>query len=278
MKTASIALTRAQDRHVLFAFIAGLAITLCWRGFAHAPGATEALSLLQDRSGVSVAELLAFGALLSLVFQFRDEDFLSAGELVVLAIASIAFATPPRFAAIVPLTIVGFMFLRRQDPRLRSIGQLLLALVFYEWIGQILFYVVSPFALRAETMAVWALLSFFQSGQFTMADLAIIAKNGDGIYVELPCSAFHNLSAATLIWISLVKLETNTINRVHWRILAAMAAATVVLNTLRIALMAQSHSMYEYWHNGSGVSIVSFSMLAAILCVFLGGRTFVSQQ
>jgi hypothetical protein len=268
---ALIAPERIRDRHVLLAFIVGLAIALCWQGLTQAPGSAEALSLLRDRSGVSVAEILAFGAVLAIVFRFHDEEeFLTASDLMVLAATGAVFAAPNRLIASAPLVAVGVMFLRRQDARLLSIGQVCLALLFYEWLGQILFQVAAPLALKAETIAVWALLSPF--GHFTMSDLSITGGNGHGIYIEIQCSAFHNLSAATLIWISLIKLETDTISGAHWRILAVMAGATVILNTIRIALMAQSYPMYDYWHNGTGAPIVSFTMLAGILFIFLGGR------
>jgi hypothetical protein len=75
-----------------------------------------------------------------------------------------------------------------------------------------------------------------------------------------------------LVGLSLIKLETLTMERFHWWILAAMAGATIALNGVRIAMMAQSFPMYDYWHNGAGVPIVQVAMLAAILGIFFSGR------
>ena len=50
-----------------------------------------------------------------------------------------------------------------------------------------------------------------------------------------------------------------------------MAAATVALNTMRIAVMAQSYALYDFWHNVAGVQIVSVAMLGAMLIICLGG-------
>jgi hypothetical protein len=47
-----------------------------------------------------------------------------------------------------------------------------------------------------------------------------------------------------------------------------------ILNTVRIALMAQSYSMYDFWHNGTRVPIVSFTMLAVTLGICLCGLKF----
>ena len=157
-------------------------------------------------------------------------------DLLTIAFTALAFALPFRLAAIVPLTAVATKLMFRSDPRLSSIGQLLLALAFYEWVGPALFHLLSPIALQVETTAVQALLSPF--GGFTRDGLTISGgANGHSIAVEEGCSAFHNLSLATLIWLSLVKLETLTMKPLHWRLLAAMAAATVALNTVRIAVM-----------------------------------------
>ena len=46
-----------------------------------------------------------------------------------------------------------------------------------------------------------------------------------------------------------------------------LAVATIALNTTRIAFMAQSQSLYAYWHDGSGKTIVSLTMLAVMLGV-----------
>jgi hypothetical protein len=166
--------------------------------------------------------------------------------------------------------IVAVRFMPRRDKRLASIGQLLLALVSYELLGRILFSLVSPWVLSAETVAVHALLSTF--GVFTRDNLTIISADGHSISIEVPCSAFHNLTLAALVWISLLKFETLEINRSHLLTLGMMAGVTLVLNTGRIALMAQSYEMYEYWHVGRGMTIVSLAMLSALLGTYLGMR------
>jgi hypothetical protein len=218
--------------------------------------------------GVGLGELLAMAALFSVIIQLGDEAVLSGGELLAIALASVFFVFPKFTAASIPITIVGLLLLPRRDARLSSIGQLLLALVFYEWLGRILFLLAAPFVVPVETAAAQALLSLF--GDFPRDNLTIRAANGHSIYLDTGCSAFKNLSFAALVWMSLIKLETLEIRRFHWWILAAAAFATIVLNTTRIAFMAQSRSMYEYWHTGPGATIVSLTMLAVMLGIFLG--------
>jgi hypothetical protein len=276
IKTNAPARFAVCDRHILMAFAAVLAIALFWERLTFG-GTSLSEALVLGRMGVGSGELLAMAALFSVIFRLGDDDaLLSRGELLMIALASCAFAVPSFKAASIPLTIVGLIFLPRRDARLSSSGQLLLAFVFYEWFGRIIFSLASPFVLTVETTLVQAALSIF--GEFTRDNLTIRAANGHSIYVETACSAFHNLSFATLVWISLIKLETLEMKRFHWWILAAMAIATIALNTARIALMAQSRSVLVYWHDGTGATIVSLTMLAVILIIFSGGRAFAASR
>ncbi len=217
---------------------------------------------------VGAAELLTIAVMALVVVRFRGENLLSRSDLVVIAISSLAFALPFRLAASIPLTAVGSKLIFQRDPRVKSVGQVLLALVFYEWFGPTLFHILSPIALRVEAIAVQAVLAPMG---FARNGLMIASSADNGVIIDEGCSAFHNLSLSTLIWISLVKLETLTIKSIHVWIALAMAGATIALNTARIALMAQSVAMYQFWHNGAGVPIVKFTMLAVILAICLGG-------
>ena len=80
---------------------------------------------------------------------------------------------------------------------------------------------------------------------FARDGLAISSPTWSGVVVEEGCSAFRNVSLATLIWISLVKLDSLTMRPAYFVIAAAMIAATVALNTVRIAMMALSPEMYD---------------------------------
>lgn len=261
---------RLRDRDVLLVFIVGIVVAICWRNVSEASLTELSADVFKARSGVGAAELLAIGVLASLAFRVRDDRLLSASDLAVIAVTSLAFAFPARIAAGAPLILVGGKLLFRPDPRASSFGQLLVALAFYEWIGPVIFHLLSPWVLQAETFAVQ--LALAPMGGFARDGLMISAGGGDhSIAIEEGCSAFQNVSLASLIWISLVKLDTLTLRPVHVGICVAMAAVTIALNTVRIALMAQSRPMYEYWHNGAGVPIVACAMMAAMLAICLGG-------
>src|SRR5271166_681905 len=254
----ALALPRLRDRDVLLAFVLGLAIAICWRDYAAATLSDLTADVFRARSGIGAAELLAIAVLATVGFRFGEDGLLTASDLSAIAVTSLGFALPLRLVASVPLTVVGLKLLFRSDPRASSFGQILLALAIYEWFGPAIFHLLSPWVLKIESIAVQAILA--PIGGFARDDL-IISTGGDfSIMIEEGCSAFQNVSLASLIWISLVKLDTLTMRPAHLWICAAMAAATVALNTVRIALMAQSNSMFEFWHDGGGVPIVSFTI------------------
>jgi hypothetical protein len=69
--------------------------------------------------------LLALAALFSVIVQLGDDALLSRGELLAIALASLFFLVPKFAAAIIPMTVIGLLFLPRHDPRLSSIGHTL---------------------------------------------------------------------------------------------------------------------------------------------------------
>jgi hypothetical protein len=258
-----------RDRDVFLAFIAGLLVAICLRDPADGLLSQLSADLFREHSGIGAGELLALAVLGTLAFRFHGESLLTRSDLAVVAVASLFFAIPSLRAASIPLTLVGAKLIFGSDARVRSFGQILLALAFYEWLGPFIFHLLSPSVLEAETIAVQAVLT--PIGGFARDGLMISPGGDYNLVIDEGCSAFHNVSLASLICISLVKLETLTLRPAHLWICAAMAAATVALNTARLALMAQSYPMYLFWHNGAGTPIVSIAMLGAMLIICLGG-------
>ncbi len=258
-----------RDRHVMVAFAGCIAFATIWQRVAFGP--TNGVAFGQPFSvPFGAAEGLALVALFLVINRMKDDALLSRVDLLAIAAVGVAFALPSLEAASIAMATVGVMFLARDDPRVASIGQILLALVSYQILGRLIFDLAAPVVLQLETFAVTALLSLF--GDFSRSGADIIAPNGFTIFIEPPCSAFHNITVATLLWLALIKIERLEFLRSDWWALAAMIVATVILNTIRIALMAQSEPMLRYWHDGQGVVIVSVVMLAALLGIFFLSR------
>jgi exosortase/archaeosortase family protein len=269
-----LALPRPNDREVLLAFVVALVVAVFSPSSIQRSYSNFWEVLLKERTGA--VEFLAIAVMALLVFRFRREDLLSRSDLITVAAVSLAFVLPFRFAVSLPLTVAGMKLAFHRDPRVYSVGQILLGLAFYEWLGPTLFHILAPLTLKFETLAVQGMLAPF--GGFTRNGLTIVGSSHHHITIDAGCSAFHNLSVSTLIWIALLKLDTLTIKSAHYWIAAAMAGATVALNTGRIALMAQSPEMFKYWHDGAGVPIVQITMFAVILVICLGGLSLVESR
>jgi exosortase/archaeosortase family protein len=247
-----------RDRHVMLLFAACVALATLWQSGLSSTGLSPGFPL-------DAGECLALFALFSVISRMDDDTLLSRLELLAIAAVGMAFALPSFKAASVPVLIVSFMFIARRDPRLASIGQLLLALIWYRVLGKLIFDLIAPVVLSIETTIVAKLTLPF--GTFTQVGSKIISPSGFTIFIEPPCSAFHNITVASLIWLGLIKTVRLKFSSSDWWALAAMIGATIILNTVRIALMAQSEEMWEYWHNGHGVAIASTVILASILTI-----------
>jgi exosortase/archaeosortase family protein len=249
-----------------FAVCVALGTLWHWRGLPLA-GLSRDLAL---NSG----EGLALLALFTVIGRMGDDTLLSRADLLVMAALGTGFALPSHKAASISILVLSIMFIARRDSRLASIGQLLLALVSYQVLGRLLFDLIAPVVISTETIVVSI---FLLPLGFTRFGLEIVAPSGHAIFIEPPCSAFHNTTAAIIIWLGLMKLVKLEISSSDWWALAAMIAATITLNTVRIALMAQSEEMWEYWHSGLGVAIASTVILASILTISVLSQTRMSR-
>jgi exosortase/archaeosortase family protein len=258
---------KIRDRHVMLAFAGCVAFSTLWQRIVVGGIGTGSFDRIFD---VGAAEAVALFALCLLATQMKNDTLLSRVDLLIITVLSLAFVLPSLKSASLAMLAVALMFVARRDARLTSIGQLLLALVSYHHIGRLIFDFFAPYVLPLETIAVSTIL--MPLGNFSRDGVLISGPNGHTIYVEAGCSAFHNITIAVLIWLALIKLERLQFLRSDWLVLATMIGTTIILNTIRIALMAQSPTMLEYWHDGAGVAIVSVTMLAAMLAISLLSR------
>lgn len=127
---------------------------------------------------------------------------------------------------------------------------------------------IEPWLLPIEAALGYVPLSLF--GSFSLVGNAILGQ-GHGVVVFTGCSAFANTITAAFIWLSLVKIQGTEFQGWHFRGLAFSLAAIVLLNTVRLTLMAYSYDGYVFWHNGYGATFVSLAMLLIVLAFFYWG-------
>ena len=253
-----------RDQHVMFAFGGCATLATLW----HRIGLEGAAS--SEGLPFSAGEALALFALFVVITRMKNDALFTRVELFAIAVLGVAFALPSLKVACLAMTATALMLLTRHDARLTSIGQLLLVLVSFQYFARLIFDFIAPCALWLETIAVTTLLSPF--GDFSRDGFDIVGPNGFTVFIEPPCSAFYNITAAAIIWLGLIKIERLHFVRSDWWALAAMIGVTVLVNTIRITLMAQSLTMLQFWHDGAGVTIVTVVMLGSILAISLLSR------
>jgi hypothetical protein len=160
---------------------------------------------------------------------------------------------------------IYLLILDNGDPKLRAAGAVLAALAIQELWGHVLFNLVAFPLLRAETAVVGTMLQATQPGT-VWQDNIITGPSGFGLVIHTACSSYHNLSLAVLCWITVSKLRDQS-----WRTQdsvtgSAVCATMIVLNLVRLYLMAHDINLYTYWHEGTGAEIFA---IGASLTIFL---------
>jgi hypothetical protein len=253
------------DRAILFIAVLLILTAGLWNDFTGSFIQFGPVGGLEDNYGLNIGEILAFAALCKVIAGIGKKSILRSTDLVLLVILLIGAATPYRSLAWISATAIGLVFMiwRRDEPFLSSIGQILIACAVHELWGPKIFIAAAPFFIDIETAFAAKLLNIFSTGYSSQHNL-ITAQDGHTIVIFSACSAFHNLSLGALIWISIVKFHRLYFTRLDFVALAGTFAIVILINEIRIMLMARSYAYLVYWHDGPGVTIVSTAMLLSI--------------
>ncbi len=182
---------KVHDRHVVMAFATCIVCAVIWQRIVFDSSGTISFGQILS-APLGAGEALALFALFSLIGRMGNDTLLSRADLLLIAAAGAAFTLPSLKAGSIAMTPVAVLLITRRDARLASIGQLLLALAFYQLYGRLIFDLVAPYVLWLETGAVTGLLSFF--GDFSQNGADIVAPSGHTIYhraAVLRLSQYH---------------------------------------------------------------------------------------
>jgi hypothetical protein len=157
----------------------------------------------------------------------------------------------------------------RGDLHVRAAATVLLALSLNGFWGRLFFDLFAPFLLWVDTALVAAFLSVVRSG--VTWNNTIIASGDHSIVVLSGCSSFHNISLGLLAWVALTKLARPDWVRADARVAIAVCAAVLLLNLLRIYLLALGAESYAYWHTGTGEQIFVWVTSTIVVAIALLG-------
>jgi len=143
------------------------------------------------------------------------------------------------------------------------VGQLWLAISCYESFGRLFFKLVSAPLMDAELSFI-ARMGPALGFQVSRDGIRLVSPDGWFIFMLERCSAFHNLSLAVLVWLSLLKLASAEVHRPQLVALAVAVLSIFLLNALRILLMTPSAAAYHFWHEGAGSVVFSCAAFFAV--------------
>ena len=152
------------------------------------------------------------------------------------------------------------------DRNLKAAGAVLLALSTHLVWAPIVFQLFTPELLRADGAIVGAILKYLRP-DIVWSDNSFHVPGGHSVSLIGGCSSFNNVSIAVLACATAAMLA-----RTQWvrRDMATVAIAVVVMivvNAVRICLLAWSSESHSFWHDGAGAQILGTAQTIVILLI-----------
>jgi hypothetical protein len=190
---------------------------------------------------------------------------------LVLAICVLVFFLsflPYRFGTGLLATVTAFYFLTAGggDRNLKAAGGVLLALSTQLVWGPIVFQLFTPELLRADAALVGEVLASLRP-DISWQGASFLAPGGHAIALIGGCSSFNNVSTAVLACVAVAMLiRTEWVGRDFATLLIA-CTMMILVNTLRLCLLAWSGPSHDYWHDGDGAQILGIAQTIAVLLI-----------
>jgi hypothetical protein len=207
-----------------------------------------------------------FGATVSLYLLSRGRDgkpsrsdWLSCASTILVACTGFVGASITMFAL--------YLFFRdRNDLNTRAAGTVAAAVSVQAVWAPLIFSKISFLLLPIDAGVVGWLVSHFVQGA-SWSGTVIYSSGGHNVEITSPCASFHNLSLASLCWVTLTMLH-----RPYWLksdVYVGLAALLVQFgfNVWRLVFVCLSSPMYDFWHEGFGKHI--FSAVATACAIIL---------
>jgi len=190
---------------------------------------------------------------------------------LVLAICVLVFFLsflPYRFGTGLLATVTAGYFLTAGggDRNLKAAGGVLLALSTQLVWGPIVFQLFTPELLRADAALVGEVLASLRP-DISWQGASFLAPGGHAIALIGGCSSFNNVSTAVLACVAVAMLiRTEWVGRDFATLLIA-CTVMILVNTLRLCLLAWSGPSHDYWHDGDGAQILGIAQTIAVLLI-----------
>jgi hypothetical protein len=232
----------------------------------------DRLGVVDGRTGLQAFELL--GALVSLHLLTGGRPGRASTFDVLSCLISIATGILG-FAGLSITLFALHLFIRdRADLRTKAAGTVAAAVAIQATWAPLIFSHISFIFLKIDASFVGSFISVFVPGA-TWSGTIVATPSGHDVMITAPCASFHNLSLASLCWVTLTMLQ-----RPHWvksDIYVGLVAMLIQFgfNIWRLVFVCLSLPMYQFWHDGMGKHIFSGVATVCAICFvqFCVGRT-----
>ena len=197
-----------------------------------------------------------FGAVVSLYLLSRSR-LGNASLLDWAGCASAILAASIGFADYSVTLFALYLFIRNpRDLNTRAAGTVAAAITVQAVWAPLVFSKISFLLLQIDAGVVGWLVSLIVPGA-TWSGTVVSTPSGHDVAIYAACASFHNLSLASLCWVTLSMLH-----RPYWvksDIYIGLGAALIQFgfNVWRLVFVCLSLPMYEFWHEGLGKHIFS---------------------
>jgi len=163
--------------------------------------------------------------------------------------------------------MAGYLLINHDgDRNLKAAGAVLLALSGQLVWGPMLFQFFTPELLRADAAIVGTPLTSLRP-DIVWTGTSFLGADGHAIALIGACSSFNNVSTAVLTCVTIAMLTRTEWMRRDLATIAIACVAMVVINAVRIGLLAWSVSSYRFWHEGAGVHILGIGETLVVLLI-----------
>ncbi len=177
----------------------------------------------------------------------------------------------------ISISIFAFhLFVRdRHDSNTKAAGTVAAAVAVQAVWAPLIFSKISFVLLQIDAGIVGWLVSLLVPGA-SWSGTVVSTPGGHDVAIYAPCASFHNLSLASLCWVTLSMLH-----RPYWvrsDIFTGLGAMLIQFgfNIWRLVFVCLSLPMYEFWHEGAGRHI--FSAVATACAIIFVQITLVRRD
>jgi hypothetical protein len=161
-----------------------------------------------------------------------------------------------------------YLFVRdRSDQNAKAAGTVAAAVAIQAFWAPLTFSKISFFLLQIDAGVVGWIVSYFEPGTSWKATI-IYTPSGHNVAITAPCASFHNLSLASLCWVTLTMLHRPYWVKGDFYIGLFAALIQFGFNVWRLVFVCLTLPMYEFWHDGFGKHIFT-AVATAFAIIFV---------